>query len=105
MNQSKQNPNKEALGKGIRSLLQSIDADLKTGTGTLKPAVVETATGSFRIPVDDIDINPKQPRRYFDEQGLTELADSIKMHDIIQPVTVSRMPSGRYRLVSGHDPY
>jgi len=101
MNPPKQNQNKEALGKGIRSLLQSIDADLKTGTGSLKPTVVETATGSFRIPVDEIDINPKQPRRYFDEQGLNELADSIRTHDIIQPVTVSRMPSGRYRLISG----
>src|SRR4026209_1559226 len=101
MNPQKPNQNKEALGKGIRSLLQSIDADLKTGTGSLKPTVVETATGSFRVRVDEIDINPKQPRRYFDEQGLAELADSIKMHDIIQPVTVSKMPSGRYRLVSG----
>ena len=101
MNPQKPNQNKEALGKGIRSLLQSIDADLKTGSGQLKAAVVETATGSFRIPVDDIDINPKQPRRYFDEESLNELAASIKTHDIIQPVTVSRMPSGRYRLVSG----
>jgi len=101
MNPPKQNQNKEALGKGIRSLLQSIDADLKTGSGQLKPTVVETATGSFRIPVDDIDINPKQPRRYFDEESLNELASSIRTHDIIQPVTVSRMPSGRYRLVSG----
>lgn len=101
MNTQKQNPNKEALGKGIRSLLQSIDSDLKTGTGQLKPTVVETATGSFRIPVDNIDINPKQPRRYFDEQSLNELAASIKTHDIIQPVTVSKMPSGRYRLISG----
>src|SRR6187200_2350923 len=99
MNAPKQN--KEALGKGIRSLLQSIDSDLKTGSGQLKSTVVETATGSFRIPVDDIDINPKQPRRYFDEEALNELASSIKTHDIIQPVTVSRMPSGRYRLVSG----
>src|SRR5215510_15787464 len=101
MNQQKPNQNKEALGKGIRSLLQSIDADLKTGSGTLKPAIVETATGSFRISVDDIDINPKQPRRYFDEQALNELAASIKTHDIIQPVTVSKIPSGRYRLISG----
>jgi ParB family chromosome partitioning protein len=97
----KQTQNKEALGKGIRSLLQSIDADLKTGSGHLKPAVVETATGIIRIPLDMIDANPKQPRRDFDEQGLHELAESIKIHDIIQPVTVTKMPSGRYRLVSG----
>jgi len=95
------NQNKEALGKGIRSLLQSIDADLKTGTGNLKPQVVETATGIMRIPVDTIDANPKQPRRDFDETALKELAESIKTHDIIQPITVTKMPSGRYRLISG----
>ena len=99
MNTPKQN--KEALGKGIRSLLQSIDADLKTGSGHLKTSVVETATGSLRISVDEIDLNPKQPRRHFDDQALQELAASIKLHDIIQPVTISKMPSGRYRLVSG----
>lgn len=93
--------NKEALGKGIRSLLQSIDADLKTSGGQLKSNVVESATGVIRIPLDEIDANPKQPRRYFDETGLQELANSIKIHDIIQPVTVSRLPGGRYRLVSG----
>ena len=99
MNTPKQN--KDALGKGIRSLLQSIDADLKTGTGQLKTSVVELATGALRIPLDQIDVNPKQPRRHFDEQALQDLASSIKLHDIIQPVTVSKMPSGRYRLVAG----
>jgi ParB family transcriptional regulator, chromosome partitioning protein len=93
--------NKEALGKGIRSLLQSIDADLKTSSGELKNAVVENVTGINRIPVDEIETNPKQPRRDFDEQSLQELANSIKLHDIIQPVTVSKLPSGKYRLISG----
>src|SRR5438034_4485036 len=93
--------NKDALGKGIRSLLQSIDADLKTSTGNLKNTVVETVTSVARISVDDIEINPKQPRKDFDEQALNELAASIKKHDIIQPITVSKLPSGRYRLISG----
>ena len=93
--------NKDALGKGIRSLLQSIDADLKTSSGHLKSNVVETATVSNRIPVDVIEPNPKQPRRDFDEQSLNELAASIKLHDIIQPVTVSQLPSGKYRLITG----
>lgn len=92
---------KDALGKGIRSLLQSIDEDLKTTAGQLKPNVTEAVTGILRIPVADIEINPKQPRRDFDEQALKELSDSIKMHDIIQPVTVSKLPSGKYRLISG----
>ncbi len=93
--------NKESLGKGIRSLLQSIDADLKTSSGNLKTTVVENATGSNRIAIDDIEPNPKQPRRDFDETTLQELAQSIKLHDIIQPVTVTRLASGKYRLITG----
>lgn len=93
--------NKELLGKGIRSLLQHIDADLKTTSGTLKSTVAENATGINRISIEDIEPNPKQPRRDFDEQALQELANSIKMHDIIQPVTVSKLASGKYRLISG----
>jgi ParB family chromosome partitioning protein len=93
--------NKEALGKGIRSLLEGINSDLKTGSGALKPAVVENVTGINRIPVEQIEPNPKQPRRDFDEQSLNELAESLKIHDIIQPITVSKLPSGKYRLISG----
>jgi ParB family chromosome partitioning protein len=93
--------NKELLGKGIRSLLQNIDADLKSTSGSLKTTVVENATGTNRIAVDDIEPNPKQPRRDFDEKSMQELADSIKLHDIIQPVTVSKLANGKYRLISG----
>jgi ParB family chromosome partitioning protein len=78
---------KEALGKGIRSLLQSIDADLKTTSGELKSSVVEAVTNMLRVPLEQIETNPRQPRHDFD--------------DIIQPVTVSKLPSGRYRLISG----
>jgi ParB family chromosome partitioning protein len=92
---------KEALGKGIRSLLQSIDADLKTTSGELKSSVVEAVTNMLRIPLDQIETNPRQPRHDFDEVALQELAHSIRLHDIIQPVTVSRLPSGKYRLISG----
>ena len=93
--------NKDLLGKGIRSLLQGIDSDLKTGTGALKQTVVENVTGINRIAVDQIEPNPKQPRRDFDEQALKELAESIKLHDIIQPITVTKLSSGKYRLVAG----
>jgi ParB family chromosome partitioning protein len=96
------NPNKkDALGKGIRSLLQNIDADLKSTSGQLKPQVVEQATSMTRIPISQIETNPKQPRHDFDEQALNELAASIKIHDIIQPITVSKLPNGKYRLISG----
>jgi ParB family transcriptional regulator, chromosome partitioning protein len=96
----KQN-NKELLGKGIRSLLQNINDDLKTTTGNLKSNVVEEATHSIRIALDNIVINPKQPRRDFDETALSELATSIRLHDIIQPLTVSKLANGKYQLIAG----
>lgn len=100
MSTPKQN-NKEAIGKGLRSLLRNIDEDLKTTTGNLKSKVVEQATLSSRISIEDIQINPKQPRRNFDETSLNELATSIKIHDIIQPLTVSKLSNGKYQLIAG----
>ncbi len=93
--------NREALGKGIRSLLQNIDADLKTTSGNLKTHIVEEVTTAARIPVEQIQINPKNPRKNFDEISLNELAASIKTYDIIQPLTVSKTASGKYQLVAG----
>lgn len=93
--------NKDLIGKGLRSLLQNIDADLKTTAGSLKTGVAEQVTHTSRIAIDDIAINPKQPRRDFDEQSLNELAASIKLHDIIQPLTVSKLPNGKYQLIAG----
>ena len=93
--------NKDALGKGIRSLLQSIDTDMKTTAGELKASVVESATSMQRIAVADIEPNPKQPRKDFDEQALQELAHSIKLHDLVQPVTVSQLANGKFRLIAG----
>ena len=93
--------NKEALGKGIRSLLSSIDSDLKNTAGSLKPQAVEEATGILRIPVEQIVTNPKQPRKDFDETTLQELAQSIKLQDIIQPITVTKLAPNKYQLISG----
>src|SRR4029077_18299735 len=87
------------------SLLQNIDSDLKNTAGSLRPEVVEQTTTSLRIPLDQIEINPKQPRKDFDETALSELAASLKLHDIIQPLTVSKLPSGKYRLIAGERRY
>ena len=96
-----QKTNKDALGKGIRSLLGNIDAELKSSTGDLKKNVVETVTNFSRILLADISVNPKQPRKDFDENALNELANSIKLHDIIQPITVSKLSNGKFQLISG----
>jgi ParB family chromosome partitioning protein len=93
--------NKDLIGKGLRSLLQNIDADLKTTEGGLKTKVVEEVTGTNRLAITEILINPKQPRRDFDETSLNELAASIKLHDIIQPLTVSKLANGKFQLIAG----
>lgn len=93
--------NKDLIGKGLRSLLQNIDSDLKNTEGSLKTEVVEQATNITRIPLKDIRVNPKNPRKDFDETALNELAASIKLHDIIQPLTVSKLPNGKYQLIAG----
>jgi ParB family chromosome partitioning protein len=93
--------NKDLIGKGLRSLLQNIDSDLKNTAGSLKTDVVEQVTHTSRIPLKDIQVNPKQPRRDFDENALKELAESIKLHDIIQPLTVSKLANGKYQLIAG----
>jgi ParB family chromosome partitioning protein len=95
------NNKKQALGKGIRALLNSIDEELST-TAEGVPAVSGQSAGTIaRIPVEQIEVNPKQPRRDFDEQALKELAESIKLHDIIQPVTVVKVGQNRFQLISG----
>jgi ParB family chromosome partitioning protein len=95
------NNKKQALGKGIRALLNNIDEELSTKDARdTKPNSVPS-TGIMRIPVDQIQINPKQPRHDFDEQALNELAESIKLHDIIQPVTVVKLANGKFQLISG----
>ena len=93
--------NKEMIGKGLRSLLSNIDAEYKTPKGQVEPALAQQAVATSKIALADIQINPKQPRRDFDEQALHELAESIKIHDVIQPLTVSKLASGKFQLIAG----
>jgi len=92
---------KDALNRGIRSLLGSIDSEMKNPAGTLKSEVILQATAVSRIPLEDISPNAKQPRQDFDAKALEELAQSIRLHDIIQPLTVTKLPSGKYKLIAG----
>ena len=98
---SKSTPNKDLIGKGLRSLLQNMDAEFKNPAGKVQPAAIEKAVASNRILLTDIQVNPKNPRKDFDEKALKELADSLKMHDLIQPLTVSVLANGKFQLIAG----
>ena len=98
---SKSTPNKDMIGKGLRSLLQNIDAEFKNPAGKVETATIEKAVATNRIPLSDIQVNPKNPRKDFDEIALQELRHSIKLHDIIQPITVALLPNGKFQLIAG----
>lgn len=76
------------LGKGLEALMG----------GSI---VTYSGKDILRIPMDSVVANPFQPRENFDRQALEELSESIKALGLIQPVTVRRMPGGKYQIISG----
>jgi ParB family chromosome partitioning protein len=101
LNSNNNAKNKQALGKGIRALLSNIDEELAASGAPVPASVAGATSGGLRIAVEQIVANPMQPRRDFDETALRELSESIKQHDIIQPITVTKLASGKYQLISG----
>ena len=92
---------KQGLGKGIRALLDTIDDEVNAPREGVPAVSGQNANSIARIPLDQIIVNPKQPRRDFEPQALQELAESIKLHDVIQPVTVIKVGNTTYQLISG----
>lgn len=82
------------LGRGLGSILPDVDIDAAMGHANLTTAI-------SNIPVDQIEANPFQPRKEFDEQALEELAQSIRQQGVITPITVRQMPDGKYQLIAG----
>ena len=76
------------LGKGLGALLG--DAALQT-----------QEAGSLSLPISQVEPGLKQPRKRFDDEALADLADSIRQHGVIQPLTVRRLSSGYYQIIAG----
>ena len=57
--------------------------------------------GSLSVPISQVERCSSQPRKSFDEESLAELADSIREHGIIQPLTVRKLSSGYYQIIAG----
>ena len=97
-------PNKKKeLGKGIRALLNNINDELNAQQGVPgAEALPQKGAGQVhRIPLDQIEANPNQPRKDFDAAALASLAESIRQHDIIQPITLMKTGQGKFQIVSG----
>ena len=88
---------KQALGRGLSALLQdtpNINSASDKNANKLVGSIIELELGL-------IDVNPFQPRTYFDEESLRELASSIKELGVIQPITVRKLEGNKFQLVSG----
>ncbi|WP_439128752.1 ParB/RepB/Spo0J family partition protein [Polaribacter sp.] len=88
---------KQALGRGLSALLKE-----SSNINSAADKNADKVVGSIiEIELDLIDVNPYQPRTYFDEEALRELASSIKELGVIQPITVRKLEGSQFQLVSG----
>ncbi|MFC2110757.1 ParB/RepB/Spo0J family partition protein, partial [Bacteroidota bacterium] len=90
---------KQALGRGLSALLKETD---NAATDKNADAIVGNI---IELKLSSIEVNPFQPRTYFDEEALTELANSIKELGVIQPITVRKIDGNKFQLVSGERRY
>jgi ParB family chromosome partitioning protein len=98
---AKKKLNKADFGKGIRALLSN-PQELEQAVQDNPQNVVRELTHTVAmLPIDQIEANPFQPRTEFDQTSLDELTDSIRVHGLIQPVTVRRLHDKAYQLISG----
>ena len=89
---------KRALGKGLSALLENANTDITTKNIGVE---VKTVGSIATLQIDQIEANPWNPRSTFEEVALEELKESIKIHGIIQPLTVRKLGRDRYQLISG----
>jgi len=88
---------KQALGRGLSALLKDT-----TDINSVSDKNADKLVGNIiEISLDEIEVNPYQPRTYFDEEALRELASSIRELGVIQPITVRKLSGNSFQLVSG----
>lgn len=89
---------KQALGRGLSALLKDPENDIKSSKDKNADKVIGNIV---ELEIDNIEVNPFQPRTKFNEEFLRELASSIKELGVIQPITVRKIGFEKYQLVSG----
>lgn len=89
---------KQALGRGLSALLKDPENDIKSVADKNADKVVGSIV---ELDIEAIEINPFQPRTYFNEDTLQELATSIRELGVIQPITVRKSDFNKYQLISG----
>jgi len=101
MAEKKRTNRRNALGRGLSALLNDSTIDVLENR-SLRERNVSAGIGSIaEIALDQIEANPFQPRTDFDKKALEELADSIRIQGIIQPVTLRKLNKNTFQLISG----
>ncbi len=100
-NSGKATKKRNALGRGLGALLQDSEVVNDNRSGNESQLNLEVFNTMSEIDVDAIEVNPFQPRTYFDAEALKELAESIRVQGIIQPITVRQLDRNHYQLISG----
>ena len=93
---------KQALGRGLSALLQDPTNDIKSVS---KKNANQVIGNVIDLELDQIEVNPFQPRTQFNDEALKQLASSIMELGIIQPITVRKIDYNQYQLVSGERRY
>jgi len=89
---------KQAMGRGLSALLKNSAEDIRS----IKDRNADKVVGTIvEIELSSIEVNPYQPRTYFNEEDLRELASSIRELGVIQPITVRKLVGNKFQLVSG----
>ena len=91
------NSKRNALGRGLSAILRNPKTDITDNRTDEKNLVASTS----EIAIEDIQINPFQPRVNFEKEKIYELAESIKELGIIQPITVRKLGYNKFQLISG----
>jgi len=99
MSAKKKPVKRNALGRGLGALLQDSPSNTDEKETSIIAAV--PAANMNEIKLTEIEVNPFQPRTHFDQEALAELAESIKVQGIIQPITVRKLKANQYQLISG----
>ncbi len=98
MSEKKPTKRRNALGRGLGALLE----DTPLTDETFIPQTPKESVNSIdEISIHEIETNPFQPRDHFDQEALQELADSIEIQGIIQPITVRKLDDANYQLIAG----
>ena len=92
---------KSVLGRGLSAVLEGNDTTERNNKRQDNQRLNVQTGVILNIPLNNIEVNPFQPRTSFEAESLKELADSINIHGVVQPITVRKIENNKFQLIAG----